>query len=636
MLDVRYVAAGLAIVLLGAATAFAVGPPGATGISPASFEDTLKTGLTGVDVNQAEEQGYAIPRAQVFYSQYEYVIGYYGIGSLVAGLEAADETGQFGQPLVVFVTDFGGTEPVLTDEGFVRLRQTTARGWVPASDARYVVGSGARTPGGPAVLPFGEAADARAFAEAHGGEVLDWPAVQAHLATGGVDPATRRRELVATRQARADAAVTAAQQHRDRPVSTTVGEEAETIAEAVAAAPPNTTVVLPPGRYEANLTIAKPVTIRGAGSETVLDGGGNGTILTVRSPEVAVTRLSMTGVGDRRIGSAANVTGDRWDERIRLIYGRGDAAIRLADAHRSLVADVAIETPSNGIVALNSSDAVVRNVTVRGSDVWQEGSMAVLAMYADLVVEDSTLVGGRDGVYTHHADGIVIRDNRFRDQRFGVHEMYTSDALVANNTARGEDVGLIVMTRPVGNVLVGNDVRDSGAGISVVGSASHVAENVLATNDVGLTIGTDRSAYARNAIVDNGVGVRHDTLLPTNDVIGNDVVDNDRFVRVGAGTRNVWSRDGRGNYWGSIPGFDRDGDGVIERPFRPADRIDSGAGDSAGARTLARSPAVASVRQFQSAVPGLRGSSVIDPAPLAGPARPAVLEELNVTDGEAS
>ena len=631
MLDVRYVAAALAVVLLGAATAFAVAPPGATGISPAAFEDTLKTGLTGVDVNQAAEQGYAIPRAQVFYSQYEYVVGYYGIGPLVAGLDAADETGQFGRPLVVFVTDFGGTEPVLTDEGFVRLRQTTARGWVPASEASYVVDTGARTPGGPAVLPFGEAAEARAFAEAHGGAVLDWPAIRARLAAGGVDPATRRRELVAKRHARADAAVTAAHQLRDRPVSVTVGEEVETLPAAIAAAPPNTTVLVPPGRYAANLTIAKPVTIRGAGTQTVLDGGGNGTILTVRSPDVAVTDLSMTGVGERRLGSAANVTGDRWDERIRLVYGRGDAAVRLADAHGSLVADVAVETPANGIVALNSSAAVVRNVTVRGSETWQEGSMGVLAMYADLVVEDSTLIGGRDGVYTHHADGIVVRDNRFRDQRFGVHEMYTSDALVADNTARGEDVGLIVMTRPVGNVLVENDVRESDAGISVVGSASHVAENVLANNDVGLAIGTDRSAYARNSIVGNGIGVRHDTLLPTNDVVGNDVVGNDRFVRVGAGTRNVWARDGRGNYWGSIPGFDRDGDGVIERPFRPADRIDSGAVESAGALTLSRSPAVASVRQFQSAVPGLRGSSVIDPAPLAGPARPAVLDGLNDT-----
>jgi nitrous oxidase accessory protein NosD len=360
----------------------------------------------------------------------------------------------------------------------------------------------------------------------------------------------------------------------------------------------------------------------------VLTGDGNGTVLTVRSPDVAVTGVSIVGVGDTRIGGPGDDQG-AWDERIRLVYGRGDAGIRLADAHGALVGNVTIETPANGIVALNSTGAVVRGVTVRGSDRPADGFMGVLAMYSKMVVEESRFVGGRDGVYTHYADGIVVRDNEMSSLRYGLHEMYTSDLLAENNTVRDAQVGLITMTRPAGNALVANDVRNADIGLSTAGSASYATENVVVGAEVGLSIGTDRSYYARNTLFDNGVGIRASTLLPTNTVVANDVVANDRPVRMGQrGTRNIWTAGGRGNYWGDVPGFDRDGDGVVDRAYRPDDPVDRSSGASAGGFALARSPAVDTLRQFQQAVPGLRGSSVVDAGPLVDPVRPRVLDRL--------
>ena len=633
MVDVRYAVGGLLVLVLAASTAFAAPTGDEAGLAPVDFRETLTTGLTGVDVSQAEQAGYAIPRGQVFYSQYEYVVGYYGIGSLVEGLDAARRSGGFGRPLAIFVTDFSGSQPALTDDGYVTLGRSLGLGWVRASEAVYVVGSRARTPGGSAVLPFADESAARAFATAANGTVVDWDRARSRLGGGTTDPAGRLSKLIEDRSARADRAVRDARELLTRPVSVTVGSEFETMAQAIDAAPPNTTVSIPPGRYDANLTIEKPVSLRGAGPETVLDGGDTGSLLTIRAERVAIANLSMVGVGDRRVGSAANATGDRWDERIRLIYGRGDAAIRLADAAGSLVSDVTVETPANGIVALNSSDAVVDNVTVRGSETWEAGFMGVLAMYSDIVVQNSTLIGGRDGVYTHHAHGVVIRNNTMRGARFGVHEMFTSDTLVANNTVRDQQVGIIVMTRPTSTVIVNNDVRDSDQGINVVGSASFVSENLAARNGIGISIGSDRSYYARNTLVGNDVGLRDDTLLPTNVVTENDVVANHRPVDVGGGTRNVWAYRGRGNYWGPVPGLDRDGDGVVDRAYRPADRVDQFAARSAGARSLSRAPALSSIRGFQSALPGLRGSSLVDPAPLIAPVRPDALRVLVEANG---
>ena len=634
MLDVRYAGAAVLVVLGLTATTFLASPAAEEGLSPVQFDDTLKTGMTGVDVGQAEDAGYVLPRAQVFYSQYEYVVGYYGLEAVVDGLAAAEAGGYFGDPMAVFVTDFAGSEPTLTDEGYVRVNFSTAVGWVPAAEAHYVVDSGARTPAGPTPLPFAERSAAAAFAAAHDGTVVSWDRVRSRFGSDSGGTAERFLDQRAARTAWANGSVSAARALRERDNGTVVvGDDAPTLEAALERAPANGTVRLPPGTFEGDLDVEKPLSIVGAGNDTVIRGDGTGSVLTVRSPRVALTDLRVTGVGDRPLGNVENATGEGWDERIQLVYGRGDAAVRLADAHGALVANVTIDTPTNGVAALNTSGAVVENVTVDGNDDRWEGGMGVIAMYSDLVVQDSAMAGGRDGVYTHHSHGVVIRDNTMADQRFGVHEMFTSRALVENNSVRGTDVGIIVMTRPAGNVLVDNDVRDSEQGISTSGAASYAAGNVLVNNGIGLSIGTDRSYYARNTVVRNDVGVRSATLLPTNEVVDNDVVDNDEAVTTGSGVQNVWAVDGRGNYWGSIPGVDRNGDGVVDRSYRPASRLDGSAAESHGAASLAHAPAVGAIREFQSQVPGLRGSSVIDPAPLARPVRPGVLEDLGVEVG---
>lgn len=621
------VGAVLAVVLLGTASAYAVSPGGGEELSPVRFEDTIATGLAGVDVQRARAAGLEIPRVQVFYGQYHYVVGYYGIESAVAALADPTTTDRFGRPLAVFVTDYGGTDPRLTDAGLLTLGTETAVTWTRAREAAFVVGSRARTPGGPAIVPFGDRSAAEAFARTYGGSVRDFESLES-----AVDPPrswrTARDERLTAGRAWAATTRDDVSPLLDRPVSVVVGEDAPTLAAAVDRAPPNTTVRVPPGRHDVNLTVAKPVTIRGSGSATILDGGGTGSVLTIEHPAVAVTDLRVTGVGDRDLGTVRREAGDRWDAKIRLVYGYGDAAVRFQAAPGSFVHDVSVDTPANGVVILNSSGTVVEGLTVRGTADPADGFMGVLPMYSRVLVQDSDVRGGRDGVYTHRADGTVIRNVRFEGMRFGIHEMYTSDTLLANNSAVDTTAGVIIMTRPTGNTVVDNTLADSESGLVTAGSATIATGNVLVGNGRGLAIGTARSSYVDNVIAANEVGVSEETLLPTSDVFGNDIVWNDRAVDTGRGVQLLWASAGRGNYWGDVPGQDRDGDGVVDRPFRPTAAVDVAAMRSAGGAVLAESPTVALARAFQQAVPGLRPSGVLDPAPLADPVHPAVLDRV--------
>jgi nitrous oxidase accessory protein NosD/nitrous oxide reductase accessory protein NosL len=631
VIHVKYVLAALFALLAVTATGFAVDPGAQRQVSAVPFDDTLRLGMAGVSVQETESAGYAVPRAEVFYSQYQYVVGYYGIESAATHVSAPDTGRQFGRPLAILVSDYSGTGPNLTGAGFVELSNDLAYGWVSASDAWFVVESGARTHGGPAVLPFSERADARAFTAEYGGRVLTWTELRARSSSGTVDAEQRFRELRENRTAWADEQVRETAGLADRPVSVVVGDGAPTLAAAVEQAPPNTTVRLPPGTYGGNLTIDESLTIAGAGPETTIRGPGTGTVLHVTAPRAAVTDLSVTGVGPNGSSSIADVGSDDWDARVRVAYGTGDSAIRFDNATGSLVANVHIDTQATGVLVRRSRGVVVRDSVVNGTAEPYDGFMGTLAMYDPIVVQNTTYRGGRDAVYTHRSQGIVIRDNRMTGMRYGVHEMYTSRALVANNTVRDTNTGIIVMTRPRENMLVGNDLHQNRQGLSVSGSASFVLDNVVTDNGRGIAIGATRSLIHGNVVVDNEVGIRADTLMPSNEVIGNDIVDNRRQVETGRGPIRIWSAE-RGNYWGQLPGSDRDGDGTLDQPYRPTGAVDGALLEAGGVVTLRESPAVALLRSVQNAVPGLRESGVVDNAPLVRPANPETLAATRTED----
>ncbi|QZX99079.1 NosD domain-containing protein [Halobaculum rubrum] len=616
------VAVALSALVLGSSFAVPIGA--GNSVDPVPFDDTVSLGMTSTTLRAADADGVTLPKVEAFYAEYEYVIGYYGIESYLAEHRRTGHDRQFGQPLAVFVTDYAGTNVSLTDRGYPVVDADPS--FVRAEDTYVVVGSDARTATGSLAMPFSDRGTASSFAERYGGEVVPWERVDE--AVDASSPITRERyeATVDERTQWADRAVDAARSLRDRPVSVTVGEEEPTLRAALAAAPPNTTIRLPPGEYAVDeVAVNTSVTISGAGAATHIRGDGNGSVLHVNASRVAVTDLRISGVGS--VGSperSVNASSD-WSSSVELAYGRGDAAIRLDGADGALVENVVIDTPASGVITRAADGAVVRNITLRGAATPDEGFMGVVAMYEPIVVENSSFTGGRDAVYTHRAHGTVVRHNELADGRFGVHLMYTSRTLVANNEIRNESVGVIIMTRPTGNLVVGNHVSATRTGISTVGSDSYYAENVLTDNKWGMTVSGTGSLYTRNTIVDNTYGLRGSSLLPTNHVTHNDVIGNDHPVDSDLGALRVWTVADEGNYWGALPGEDRDGDGALDRPYRPTGPIDGRLHSTPGAWTLARSPAVTLTRGLGSSVPGLRATGVVDTAPLTAPVRPAAI-----------
>ncbi|MFP4625299.1 MAG: NosD domain-containing protein [Natronomonas sp.] len=598
----------VALGLVGAGS-FVVSPTTSTQ-GPVDFDDTIAIGLTLEERQKLSAHDRLVPRAQVVYSQYPYVIGYRGIGLAAMSVDDPDVHQQFGYPRSVFVETMA-SDVRIDDEGY--LTGSPFTDWTPANEAVFVVDTGARIPGAAATVPFADRERATEFADRYDGRVLEWDDRDAFEAPAS-DGSTARSRIDAQR-AGANQTVAVANEHLDRSTTLTVGQDADSLARALEVAPPNATIALPPGTYDGPLTIETPVTIRGEDARIV--GDGNGSVLTVNSSDVAIVGVSISGVGD--VAHPDDIELEDWDAHTEGAYGYADAGITVANGDRVLVSDVEIDTPTAGVIVRDSNGTVVDGLEVRGAETWEAGFMGVVTIRSPIVLQESTFHDGRDGIYTHRSHGVVVRNNDFAGGRFGTHLMYTSDALIDGNCMVGQEMsGVVVMTSPSGTAITDNVLADTTQGILTSGSDSYVGGNLVVSGQQGISTNARNSLYTRNVVVGNLIGLRASSIVPSSRVVDNDVVDNEEHVYVGSGPLRVWSHDGRGNYWS--------GAANLNRPFTPTGPIDSRLHRTKAASTLADSPVAHTLREVRTSAPGMRRGAVVDTAPRSTYANPARVE----------
>ena len=579
---------------------------------PVPFEDTRAIGVASAEEIAADDTA-AIPRVQVFYSQYQYVVGYYGLPTALAAITEPATQQQYGHPLVTYVTDYSSTAPSVGDDGRIDTDRLPA--WTAASDAVFVVDSGAKTPVGEAIVPFSDRDDATTFADQTGGRVVSWSTLSER--SFETDDGAVVRDRVAEQRADADRWVTARRSLGDRERSVTVGP-GDDLQAAIDDAPNGTAVALDPGRYSGPIEIDRPITLRGPGA--TIAGDGEGSVISVTADRVAIQGVTVTGVGNQTRNPDA-VAGDSWDANIELGYGHGDAAIKATGANDTLIADVTVpHTPANGVLLRRSPGGVVTNLSVAGPEDWHDGFMGVIAMYSPTVIQHSAVTDGRDGVYLHRSDGTVIRNNTFQDNRYGVHLMYSSETLVADNRMAGQEYGgITVMTDPTRNAIVGNLVRNTATGVSTSGSNSYIAHNGVTDSRIGITTTAINSLYEHNVVRNNNQGMRTGSVVATSEVTANDFIDNDRHAGASAGPLRVW----RGNHWEGA--LTTPSGRTADRAYMPTDPVDGQRHRSMARRTVAASPVYQGLRELTGSSPGLRSGSILDPEPVGRPQNPELV-----------
>ncbi len=394
------------------------------------------------------------------------------------------------------------------------------------------------------------------------------------------------------------------------------------LAKAIAGAAPGDVLTLEAGRHGGPVVIDRPLTLTGA-HDAVIDGLGQGTVVTIDAPDVTITGITVTGSG---------LNSEDTDAGIKI----------LKKADRALVENNRVLGNLHGIDVHGGHDAVVRGNTIEGTQnprMNDRGNGIYVWNSPGTVVENNTVRWGRDGIFSNTSRNGTYRNNLFRDLRFAVHYMYTNNSEVSGNVSIGNHLGYAIM---FSNRVV---VKDN---LSLSDISHGVMLNFANNADVSGNLvrgGADRCTFIYNAhkniITGNrfegcNIGVHFTAGSERNVLTGNAFIANRTQVKY-VGTRDIeWSFKGRGNYWSDHPGFDLGGDGIADSPFRPNDLMDHILWSQPAASLLTGAPAVQLVRWAQSSFPATLPGGVVDSAPLMVAPEVAVPQEYTALEAEAA
>ncbi|MDF0602434.1 nitrous oxide reductase family maturation protein NosD [Psychromarinibacter sp. C21-152] len=373
-------------------------------------------------------------------------------------------------------------------------------------------------------------------------------------------------------------------------------------------------LVLAPGRYAGPVAIEISLTLTGTDG-AVIDGGGEGSVVTVDAADVTVQGLTIVNSG--RVHEPINAG-------VKLTKKARNARVLDNDLKGNLV----------GVDIHGARDALVRGNRIEGLrlDRMNDRGNGVYVWNAPgSVVEDNEIRYGRDGIFSNVSKRNVYRNNLMRDLRFAVHYMYTNDSEVVGNISIGNHLGFAMMysDRIVARDNISINDRDYGVMLNYT-KKSDVFANLVTGGAAkcAFVYNSHQNLLAENRFDGCDIGIHFTAGSERNTITGNAFIGNRTQVKY-VGTRDVeWSFEGRGNFWSDHPAFDLDGDARADSPYRPNDLMDHILWSQPSAKLLLGAPAVQLVRWSQAQFPATLPGGVVDSHPLTAPPTPEVPQDV--------
>ena len=377
-----------------------------------------------------------------------------------------------------------------------------------------------------------------------------------------------------------------------------------TVSAALSAAHPGDAIVVRAGTYrEPTILVTKPITISGDSGAT-LDGEGKRALMIITAPGVTVRGLTFRNTGVSQVEDRAALL-VRETSGCRIERNRFDQAFF----------GIYLQRVKDCAVLGNVLDGAALRQTIAGNGihVWQSERVRI---------EDNRSRGHRDGIYLEFVTrGEVRRNVSERNQRYGLHFMFSDDCIYEGNTFQDNESGVAVMyTRRVH--MLGNTFARNWGG-AAYGlllkdiSDSEILGNRFIENTVGLHLeGANRNRIEGNRFESNGWGLRVLANAQENRVSDNTFIGNS--FDVGTNSRQNFSTFS-GNYWDRYRGYDLDRDGSGDVPFAPVRLFALVVEQTPPALILLRSPVVDLLDFAERVMPVLTPQTLIDEKPRMAP-----------------
>lgn len=326
---------------------------------------------------------------------------------------------------------------------------------------------------------------------------------------------------------------------------------------------PGTVLRLPAGTYRGPAVVAKPLTLENIG-KVVIDGGGAGTILTIKADHVTVRGLTIRNSG----GSHDAIDGGI-----------------MAEGSHLLIENNRIEDVLFGISLHRTTDSVVRHNRIRSRpvDSADRGDGLRLWYSTGNRIEDNDIAQIRD-ITVSNSPLNRYTGNSIRDSRRAFNFLFSHRSIVERNYLVKNSTGIIALNSE-GMIIRHNRILHamdaSGAGIALKETSAalvqgneivHCAHGIMADSPMNPL---NRIVFVDNLIAHNITGIYFYGAKGGHIAINNTFRSNLWPVTIigdGDPMNDTWW----GNIWDTYEGFDLDGDGFGDTPHELhawADRI---------------------------------------------------------------
>jgi len=343
----------------------------------------------------------------------------------------------------------------------------------------------------------------------------------------------------------------------------------------------------------------------------VIDAGGSGHALVVDASESVVEGLTLRNCGRDQDMSESGI---RIEKKAR--------GVKILRNH--------IENCRFGIWVHGSQDAQIIDNRVDGiSEIprGQRGDCIHLWAARGVLVKDNKISECRDGIYMELAKDCRIIGNSIVKSRYSVHTMWCDRSVYNENFAAENYVGLALMFSK-GIEAKRNTIYDNSThGILFTQvTRSEASGNVIIGNTKGVFVYNSLYNTIRgNLIARNNLGLHYwggaeDNVLDDNNLIGNEIQ-----VKFVAARDQEWP----GNFWSDYVGWDLDGNGRGDVPYKSNTLVDSLLWKYPMAKMLLASPALQMLAMAEREFPVITVPKGVDPSPRMQPTMPGWQELLD-------
>lgn len=359
-------------------------------------------------------------------------------------------------------------------------------------------------------------------------------------------------------------------------------------------------VILGKGNFVGNFRVAASIRFTAEGG--ILDGGGEGTVLTLDAPNIRIEGIHIRGSG-------RNLSGP-------------DCGIYLTPKTLgSHISASLIEDCAFGIWLHECKQVTLEENRIMGIDsghTSNRGNGIQLFDSSDLTILNNTVRDGRDGIYISATEDSLIEGNNIERARYGIHYMYSYSNTVRYNVCRNNNHGYALMESK--HLLVEHNLSENNKGQGLQFRDAQyctIQNNRLINNQEGLFFySSTNNNILDNLISGNKVGVKIWAGSLRNRVEGNRFIGNTQQVFYVGTTEIEWGSERRGNYWSDYLGWDQDGDGIGDRPYRVNSFNSRLLYRFPAAALLMNSPSLETLSLLERRLPILRTPTITDRHPI--------------------